>query len=104
MPPVIVMNRFSKLPVAEVLLLSTVAGWAGNQETKTVIEQPPDPTTPPWEINRTKILKLADTINSVRPFDQPRIPGYLRRLFTMLALATLLSACASYGPYHPNTS
>src|ERR1700760_4815845 len=29
---------------------------------------------------------------------------YLRRLFTTLALATLLSACASYGPYHPNTS
>jgi pimeloyl-ACP methyl ester carboxylesterase len=40
----------------------------------------------------------------VRPFNQPRTLGYLRRLFATLALATLLSSCASYGPYHPNTS
>ena len=40
----------------------------------------------------------------MRPFDQPRTLGYLPRLYTTLALATLLSSCASFGPYHADTA
>jgi hypothetical protein len=29
---------------------------------------------------------------------------YLRQVFTMLAFTTLLSSCASFGPYHPDTA
>lgn len=44
------MNHFLKIGVANVLLLSAVMGWAGTPQTTAVVEPPPNPTTPPWEI------------------------------------------------------
>lgn len=44
------MNRLSKLAVAAVFFLSTVAAWAGSEEDSKVAEQPTSKTTPRWQI------------------------------------------------------
>jgi hypothetical protein len=44
------MNHFLQIGVANVLLLSAVVGWAGTPQTTAVVEPPPNPTSPPWEI------------------------------------------------------
>ncbi len=52
-----------------------------------------DPTAAAWKRNRH--LTGLDPLRHLKP---------TYRVFMTIAIAVLLVSCASYGPYHPNTS